>query len=119
VAGAGEAIPHVQAGRLRVISVLGRERSKLFPEVPSSGESGFDTGAPAWSGFYAPRGLPAEARNKLEQALDAAFHSEIFQRVCVERGMEPRLLLGEAFREFASAQSAFFASTIPSLLRHE
>jgi tripartite-type tricarboxylate transporter receptor subunit TctC len=117
VAGAGEASPHVASGRLRVISVFGSSGSRLFPGVAASAEEGFDFGADAWSGFFAPRGIPAAAREALTAAMREAFHHETFQRLCEERGMEPVFLASDAFRAFAESEASRFAVEIPRLLR--
>jgi tripartite-type tricarboxylate transporter receptor subunit TctC len=103
VAGAGEVISHVQAGRLRVLSVFDPERSPF--------------GASAWSGFYAPRGLPDPIRALLLEAFREAFHSSEFQKLCQQRGMEPVFLDRREFQQFAVAQANFFAREIPQLLR--
>lgn len=117
VAGAGEASPHVASGRLRVISVFGASGSRLFPGVAASAAEGFDFGADAWSGFFAPRGIPAAAREALTAAMREAFSHETFQRLCEERGMEPVFLESEAFHAFAQDEAGRFAMDIPRLLR--
>ncbi len=119
VAGAGEVITHVQAGRVRVLSVFDPQRSRLFPDAPTAAEDGYPFGAAAWSGFYAPQGLPEAPRQLLESAFREAFHAPEFQKLCEDRGMEPVYLDSRAFREFALAQTQFFAREIPQLLRLE
>ena len=116
VAGAGEVAPHVKAGRLRVLAVFDKSRSKLFPDVPAVTEQGYEFGVPAWSGFYAPKRLPSERERMLVRAIRAAFDGEKFQKLCRQRGMDPVFLAGEQFRSFAAGQAAFFKTTIPKLL---
>ena len=117
IAGAGEAVSNVQAGSLRVLAVLDRERSQLFPDAPTTYELGFPFGAPAWSGFFAPRGLPSEIQGKLENAFEKAFESAEWAALCRERGLEPAFLTSAEFRDFAGEQAAFFGEEIPRLLR--
>ncbi len=117
VAGVGELVSHVRAGGLRVISVFDQTRSALFPDVLSVKEEGFDFGASAWSGFYAPKGLPEPVAVRLVDAMRKAFHSAEFQKLCEERGMTPLFLDRSAFHEFALAQARFFESTLPVLMR--
>ncbi|MEZ5398223.1 MAG: tripartite tricarboxylate transporter substrate binding protein [Bryobacteraceae bacterium] len=119
VAAAGEVIPQVKAGRVRVLAVFGKERSPVMPDAPASLEQGFDFGASAWSGFFAPKGLDPAVRAKLEKAVSAAYASEAFQKVCRERGIEPSLLVGSEFAKFARSEAAFYDGTLPSLLRGE
>jgi tripartite-type tricarboxylate transporter receptor subunit TctC len=116
VAGAGEVVPQVKAGRLRVLAVFDQSRSELFPDVPSVYELGYHFGVSAWSGFYGPKGLPAQVRHTLADAIRTAFESREFQTLCEERGMEPLFLDNQEFRTFAFQQAHFFESTIPKLL---
>jgi hypothetical protein len=62
----GIAIPHVKAGRLKMLAVGSPKRSPLFPDVPTLDEvglKGFD--ADTVFGFYAPAGSPPDVINKL------------------------------------------------------
>lgn len=116
VIGVGEALPQIRAGSLRALAVFDTDRTPLMPDTPSVAELGQPFGAIAWSGFFAPKGIPEEARQRLQPAFRAAFDSPLFQEVCQERAMEPVYLDSEAFTQFARQQAAFFAERVPSLL---
>jgi tripartite-type tricarboxylate transporter receptor subunit TctC len=109
----------VQSGQLRVLATLDVERSRIYPDTPTAGELGYKVGAPAWSGFYAPAGVPEERLALLEHAFKTAFDTPEFQNLCVERGMQPAFMDRRQFREFASQQAELFARDIPELLRLE
>lgn len=117
VAGVGEAGPHAAAGRLRMLAVLDRERSPFFPDVPSTGEQNLEIGAGAWSGFFAPKGLPDAVRRRLVTALRTAFDAPEFSRLCEERGMTPEFQTSAEFEAFALSQARFFATRLPELMR--
>jgi tripartite-type tricarboxylate transporter receptor subunit TctC len=119
IAGAGEAVGNVGAGQLRVLAVLDAARSQLYPEAPTTHELGYPFGAPAWSGFFAPQGISAQVRQRLEPAFQAAFASQAWKKLCEERGMEAVYMDGARFQEFALEQAAFFEQEIPRLLRME
>lgn len=119
VAGAGEVVSNVRAGQVRVLAVFDTERSRLYPDVPTTGDAGAAFGAPAWSGFFAPKGIAEATAQLLEGAFRAASASEEFQRLCADRGMQPLFLDRARFRAFADEQAAFFAREIPRLLRLE
>lgn len=119
VAGAGEVVAHVEAGRLRVLAVLGPERSPLFPAVPSVHEDGYPFGVAAWSGFYAPKGVPEDILTRIESAFRDASERPEWGKLCEDRGMEPAFLGRDEFRRFATEQAAFFGGEIPKLLRLE
>jgi tripartite-type tricarboxylate transporter receptor subunit TctC len=66
------AAPHVHSGRLRMLAVMGAERSPAFPGVPTLKESGFpDMVVDTWYGMFAPAGTPAEVVAKLNADLNA------------------------------------------------
>ena len=65
-----EVLPHVKAGKLRVLAVLSPARSGVLPEVPTIAESGFPGfEASVWYGLVGPAGLPP--------ALVARLHAEV------------------------------------------
>ena len=119
VAGVGEGISHVQAGKLRALAVFDTERSSVLPDTPTTFELGYQIGAPAWSGFFGPPGMPDAARTKLADAFENAFQTEAWKNLCRERGMAPEFLHADDFRTFALEQSQFFGAEIPKLLTLE
>src|SRR6185369_475771 len=61
-----EVLPHVRAGKLRVLAVLSPTRSPIFPEVPTIAESGFPGfEASVWYGLVGPAGLPPAVVTRL------------------------------------------------------
>jgi tripartite-type tricarboxylate transporter receptor subunit TctC len=54
-------IAHIRAGKIKPLAATSRERSPIFPDVPTFGEQGFaDTIADQWAGVLAPaRTAPA------------------------------------------------------------
>ena len=64
--------PHVNAGRLKVLAVTGRERSRALPETPTLGECGFaDFATEDWLGLVAPTGVAPAIIARLNEAADA------------------------------------------------
>ncbi|MCY4594449.1 MAG: tripartite tricarboxylate transporter substrate binding protein [Bryobacterales bacterium] len=119
VAGVGEVVSHVEAGKLRALAVFDANRSSVLSEVPTSHELGYPVGAPAWSGFFGPGGMPADRVALLADAFEAAFGTEEWAKLCRERGMEALYLDKDGFEEFALAQQEFFEREIPQLVRME
>ena len=69
MSGTTEFVPHVQAGRLRFLSTLGRQRTKAFPDVPTVKESGWDTITESPFGIGGPKGMDPALVKLLEAAL--------------------------------------------------
>ncbi len=63
-----QSLPHIQSGRLKVLAVLGANRSPVLPNVPTVAESGvpgYDF--TNWFGFVAPAQTPKDIIAKLHQ----------------------------------------------------
>ncbi|MCB1020130.1 MAG: tripartite tricarboxylate transporter substrate binding protein [Acidobacteria bacterium] len=117
VAGVGEVVAHVQAGKLRPLAVFDESRTSVFPDTPTTYELGYAIGAPAWSGFFGPQGMPSADVDKLAAAFGDAFKTEQWQKLCRERGMTPAYMGRSEFEAFAKQQAQFFGAEIPELLR--
>jgi tripartite-type tricarboxylate transporter receptor subunit TctC len=66
-------IPHVRAGRVRVIAVGGPKRSPVLPKVPTVAETlpGFDS--VGWWGVMVPAGTPRPIINRLNREINAVL----------------------------------------------
>ena len=59
-------IPHVRAGKLRGVAVIGSTRSAAAPELPTIAEAGVPGfSVNNWIGLFAPAGTPAEIVRKV------------------------------------------------------
>jgi tripartite-type tricarboxylate transporter receptor subunit TctC len=65
-------IPHIQAGKLKVIGVMGATRSALQPNVPTLKEQGVDMEFRFNLGYWGPRGVPEDIVAKLVAAVAQA-----------------------------------------------
>lgn len=75
IAGAAVLGQHIRAGSLKGLFVAGRERDRLFPDLPTSGEVGIK-GLEAisnWFALHGPKGLPEHIVAQLNVALRAAL----------------------------------------------
>lgn len=97
----GFALPHIRAGRVKPIAVLGDTRSRFLPETPSLGELGYDfpyTGG--WFGLAAPQGTPDAIMQRIAAAIHAIGQDLEFRA----RFLEPAAYegVGNTPAEFAS-----------------
>jgi putative tricarboxylic transport membrane protein len=65
------AVPHVQAGKMRILGLASPKRVASLPDVPTFRESGFDVLQDSWYVFVGPRGLTAP---------QVAFWDDVFAR---------------------------------------
>lgn len=69
-----EVLPHVKAGRLRVLATLSAERVSTLPDAPTIAESGFPGfEASVWHAFIAPSATPPAIVEKLREAIHRAL----------------------------------------------
>jgi len=71
-----EVLPHVKAGKLRVLAVLSATRAGILPEAPTIAESGYPGfEASVWYGFVGPAGMPAPVVARLHAEIQKALAS--------------------------------------------
>lgn len=69
-----EVLPHVKAGKLRVLAALSSERVATLPDAPTIAESGFaGFEASVWHAFIAPKGTPAAVVERLRAEVHKAL----------------------------------------------
>ncbi len=64
----GLSVPHVKAGKLRVLAVAAAQRSPLFPDTPTMAETGTEVND-ALFGVYAPAGTPRDTITRLNREI--------------------------------------------------
>lgn len=62
-------------GSIRMLGVATKERAVLVPDVPTLKEQGFDFVSVSARGIAAPKGLPADVKDKLAKALEKAINN--------------------------------------------
>jgi len=74
VLGAGPLVPLAKAGRIKLLAVTSKDRSKALPDVPSLAELGYpQMDIVQWFGAMAPAGTPAPVVNRLSTAYNKAL----------------------------------------------
>jgi tripartite-type tricarboxylate transporter receptor subunit TctC len=64
--------PMSQSGKIKIIALTNSQRSPSMPDVPTAREAGFpELEYEAFLGFFAPRGMPAELRDRISADLRA------------------------------------------------
>lgn len=86
VAGAGETHTGVASGKLRVLAIFSPEPHPVFTDIPTAKSQGYDMDFGAWGGLYAPKGLPANVKKTLEDAIAKSVESPDFTDVISPTG---------------------------------
>lgn len=96
-------LQHINAGKLKALAVTGGQRSPVLPGVPTLGEAGVK-GADvySWQAIVAPKGLSAEVRTKMNEALHAALADPKIKQQFTAVGLE---IVGNTPEQFAAFQA--------------
>jgi tripartite-type tricarboxylate transporter receptor subunit TctC len=78
-----EWVPHVDSGELRVLAVLGSQRSKRYPAVSTLKELGYGAHESPL-GIVGPAGMPKDVTDKLANAFKKALDDAKMQKVLGE-----------------------------------
>jgi len=105
----------VENGQLRVLGIMGDEKSEYLPDVPTLKELGYDCNVAAWGGFAAPKGLPKEVKDVLIPAMEKAINSDSFKEIAKQRGFSVFAKNPEDFAAFANQQFEFYMKEIPAM----
>lgn len=88
ITGLTATLPHVKAGRLKILGVGHTSRVKSMPDVPAINETVpgyYNTG---WWGIVAPAGTPKDIVAKLNPVMNKALHSPEYQQRFFTNGLE-------------------------------
>ena len=100
-------LPNIKAGKLRALAITSSTRSPLLPDVPTMEELGIKgVTVYSWQAFAAPKGLPAEIKARLHQALVAGLNDPAVKAKLLEVGFE---IVGNTPEQFAAFQASEFA----------
>lgn len=107
-------LPHVQAGRVRILGVASATPSAVFPNLEPIGKvlPGFE--ATAWFGILAPAGLPNDDVARLNDAFGAALRDPQVRAQLIDRGFEPQQMTPAEWASFIAAETARWGALIKS-----
>jgi tripartite-type tricarboxylate transporter receptor subunit TctC len=84
-------LPHVRAGRIRILGVTGAIRSPQFPEAPTFREQGIDfmDDVDAWYAVMAPGKTPPDLIAKLNADVNAVMALPDVRETLIKQGLIP------------------------------
>ena len=99
-ASVAEAKVQVDAGQLKLLGIMDTKRAKLYPDIPTFTEQGYDITYYTWRGLALPKGVPAAEKELLEQAFSKAVQSKRFTEEMESRNLDITYLDHTGFQEF-------------------
>jgi tripartite-type tricarboxylate transporter receptor subunit TctC len=98
-------IENIRAGRLRAIAVTAPARQAMAPEVPTTGEAGFEgLIAENWLGVSGPANLPPAVAARLHAEVTAALALPIVQQRLDEHGIATRPMTQAQFTAYVAEE---------------
>jgi len=110
------AVPHVKAGRLRLLASTDAKRIGTMPEVPTIAESGvpgFSTNG--WNGMLVPAGTPRSTIRALNEAVVAIIKSPYGTERILAGGAEPAGSTPEQLTAMMRADHKLWAEVVRTL----
>ena len=103
----------VRAGKLKALGAAPKQRSDIFPDVPTFVEQGFpETVADNWAGVLAPAGTPQNVIAKLNAAMVAALNDPELRNRLHQSGTTPAPSSPEEFEKYLREEIARWGKVI-------
>jgi tripartite-type tricarboxylate transporter receptor subunit TctC len=107
-------MPHVTAGKLKLVASTGDKRSRLAPNVPTLAEQGVKADPSyAWWGFYAPAGTPKPIVDRMYAAISKAVREpDVTAKFVDQFDMEITLPPPDVFAAYVAKEQALWGKVI-------
>ena len=79
--------PQIESGNVKALAIMTKERSPVLPNLPTGLEQGVNVEAYTWSALFMPKGAPADAVKKINDAAVAAITTPAVQEKLQGLGM--------------------------------
>lgn len=108
------ALPHMQAGRLKALAVSSAARSALLPQLPTiteeTGLQGFDL--TAWGAVFGPAGMPRPIVERLSAELARITTDPDFRDRLRQAGVEAQTSTADELRAFVDQQLVVWGTKV-------
>lgn len=95
-----QTLPHVRAGRLKLLAVGSRQRSEVVPDVPTFVESGYPNYVVTiWWGYAAPHGMPKARMARLLKEINAVLSESETKKWLLSYAATPINISQAAFKK--------------------
>jgi tripartite-type tricarboxylate transporter receptor subunit TctC len=106
-------VPHVKAGRLRILAVTGSKRESTVPDVPTVAESGLPGYEfEIWFGMFAPSGTPKAIITRLNREIVKALATPDIREKLAQTGVDAESSTPEQLGQLLRSDVAKWAKII-------
>ncbi|TRZ47101.1 tripartite tricarboxylate transporter substrate binding protein [bacterium] len=112
--GSADLIPHIKAGKLKLLLTLDDKRWSALPDVPNILEK-YDFCAMSYGSIFAPRGVPEPVISKLEAAIEKAKKDSSYIEMLAKSQVDVATLTGKQYSELWRAKYDEMGKVIQTL----
>jgi tripartite-type tricarboxylate transporter receptor subunit TctC len=106
-------LPHIQAGKLTALAVIGAQRWPELPAVPTLVETGYlDAPYDTLFGIVVPAGTPAAVIDKLNGAINDGLKSPEMRASLAQLGIEPIVTSPQEFAAIIAQEVPKWAEVV-------
>jgi tripartite-type tricarboxylate transporter receptor subunit TctC len=107
------ALPHIEAGKLRVLGVASPARSGIYPQAPTMREQGFtNVVASGWYGFMVPSATPTSITARLQAAVNRALSDPAVKAKLLAQGLDANGTTASEFGKFIEDETRKWTDVI-------
>ena len=111
-----EARSLIDAGKVKSLAIMNDKPAALYPNVPTlKAAIGSDWQMAAWRGIVAPKGIPADVRNKLAATVQKVANSKEYTDFMASRGFGVIYAGPEDFGKFMAKSDAELGATMKAV----
>jgi len=102
-------VPHIEAGKIRLLASVSSKRNKHYPDVPTLKELGYSSfSRDLWSGFFAPAGLPQPIMDKIVPVFEKTLSLPNVQAQMEKVGVFANFMGPKEFANFVDEEYKFY-----------
>lgn len=98
----GEIRAQLDAGKIRMLAVLGDHRLTLFPDIKTAREQGIDVAAVKFRGLAGPKDMPPAVIAAWEDAIPKLLEDPKYKKIYTENDLEPGFMKHDDYVAFIS-----------------
>jgi tripartite-type tricarboxylate transporter receptor subunit TctC len=106
------ALPHLKAGKLKMLALTDRQRNKLHPQYPIIDESVPGLGYDSVFGFIGPRGMPADLLNRMSADIVRVLNEPAVRGHLEQQSMEMVASTPAEFSAVVQRDVAYWKSAV-------
>ncbi len=92
----------MEAGKLRVLAVMGEKRLEQLPEIPTAREQGVNVAVRKFRGLAGPKNTPPEVVAAWEAGVQKVLADPAYKKIYMENGLQPAFIPHAEYVKFVA-----------------